>query len=1026
MKLIVALLLSVLCLAFPAHAPEPQDKTVSESQDAPENLTTVAARQQALAVHLKSAREQIEANDLLKAVQSLNQAGRLQLKLNLPDEALVTFQESLSLTDRIDDPTAKVDALNGVASGHIYSGKFQEAMPLAQQAVTIAEQNNYVRGRAEALLLLSDCENTKNHSQALKTANEALLLWQSVGDNRWITRSHLIIGNYHLAQNSLDDASLSYEIARSQSHANGLKDLEADALINLGFIEFRRGAWHNVTKFMRDAEKLFDAEADPYKLVQVTGAIAEAYIESGLPEAGLPKFYEALEYVKRTKSPFNETRIKWATGRALYFSGKYPEALAMVKEALAGAESLKHEVVIAMCHEFLGRTHAALNDPATALTHLETALPLYVNTANTMEAARTRGLIGQIYQTTGKPDQARVFYQKALETFDASADRVNQSATLFALGRLEMKTGNYEAAESHLRKSIEATENMRRMSTSRDLTAAFSATVHDRYEQYIQCLMRNHRDPASQRRVIDAFETSESARARSLAELLRVSDTNLLSNVDPELSKQERSLRQSLRIKEDERVSLLRKTYKKEELEKLDAELERLNTDYKNVLATINARYPAFEQLTQPQSWNLSRIQKEVISDDDTLLLEFMLGPEKSYVWIVTRTGITSYDLPSQTVITDAVKKVYALLSEAPKADTRNNLDQANKELAQMILSPVADQLQKQRIIVAADGALNYIPFQILPFGPNAEPLVAQREVINVPSASVLGELRAETSSRGKRRKVLAAFGNPVFGEEGSNGQMASNRDLEITNDVVDPKSLGRLFYAGREIANLREVATEEQTFAATEADATRDQLLKLDLSQYAILHFATHALLRPSTPENSGLYLSTINREDQKVDGFISLQDVYSLRAPVDLVVLSACRTGLGKDIRGEGLIGLTRGFMYAGATSVVASLWKVEDEATSELMKIFYTEMLKNGKTPAEALRLAQNSIRQDSRWSAPHYWAGFTLQGEYRYVVNSQRGWSIYQIILLSVGAVLALSITTYFFLRRYRQSGKRTAA
>ena len=216
--------------------------------------------------------------------------------------------------------------------------------------------------------------------------------------------------------------------------------------------------------------------------------------------------------------------------------------------------------------------------------NLETALNLYSDADNPMEVARTRALIGQVYENAGRLDEARKFYQEALQRFDGHSDRVNQSATLFALGRLEMKSGNYEIAETHLRQSIEVTENMRRMSTSRDLTAAFSATVHDRYEQYIQCLMRNHRDPASMSRVVLAFETSESARARSLAELLRVTDTNLLSNVDPELSKKERSLRQLLRMKEDERVALLRKKYEKSQLDKLDAEQEQLNAEYKNSL----------------------------------------------------------------------------------------------------------------------------------------------------------------------------------------------------------------------------------------------------------------------------------------------------------------------------------------------------------------------------------------------------------------------------------------------------------
>ena len=1012
MKLIVALLLSVLCLAFPAYAPEAQDKTVSDSQDATENLTTVAARQESLAAHLKSAREQRKANDLLNAVKSLNQAGRLQLKLNLPGEALATFSESLALTDQIDSSEAKVDALNGLAAAHIHSAKHSLALPLVQQAISISEQKNYPRGRAEALLLLSDCENTTNHAQALKTANDALALSQSIGDKRGIIRSNLVIGGYHLAQNSLEDATRSYETALALSDEAGLKDPKAEALIYLGFIEYRRGAWHNVTKYLWEARKLIDAESEPFKMTQITTSIADAYLESGLPEIALPKHYEALEYIRKTNNPLNIVKVRWGIGRALYYSGKYPEALAELESALAEAKPFNNTVVMAMFHDFLGRTHAAMNEPDTALQHFQTALPLYADSKTMMETARTHALIGQVYESKHQPDQARQSYLKALETFDANADQVNQSATLFALGRLEMKNGNYEIAEKHLQRSIDVTENMRRTSTSRDLTAAFSATVHDRYQQYIQCLMRDHRNPAAESRVVLAFERSESARARSLAELLRVNDTNLL-NVDPELSKQERSLRQSLKVKEDERVSLLREKYEKQQLEKLDAELERLNTEYKNVLATIDQRYPAFGQLTQPQSWNLRRIQEEVIEDDDTLLLEYLLGPEKSYVWVVTRTSMTSYELPSQTVITDAVKKVYALVSEKPKSETKDNLDQASRELAQMIISPIADQLQKQRILVAADGALNYIPFQILP-GANADVLVSQREITYVPSASILGELRKEASRRGVREKVLAAIGNPDFAEK--NEQTASTRSILLDADTGDPKDLGPLFHAGREIENLRAVATEENTFAATQREATRDRLLSLDLSRFAILHFATHGILRPSNPDKSGLYLSTINSDGQPVEGFVGLQDIYSLRAPVDLVVLSACQTGLGKDFRGEGLIGLTRGFMYAGATSVVASLWKVEDEATAELMKIFYTEMLKNGKTPAEALRIAQNTIRQEPRWSAPHYWAGFTLQGEYRYVVNSSRGWAVYQIVLLSAAILLAGVLFAFLWRKR----------
>ena len=327
------------------------------------------------------------------------------------------------------------------------------------------------------------------------------------------------------------------------------------------------------------------------------------------------------------------------------------------------------------------------------------------------------------------------------------------------------------------------------------------------------------------------------------------------------------------------------------------------------------------------------------------------------------------------------------------------------QEFSQMVLSPVAAELNKQRIIVVADGALNYIPFQILPSpSANNEPLVTSYEVVNAPSASILGQLRQEAARRQTPAKVLAAFGDPVFAsnyaqrketDAGKQLALANQRkmsggdtplrDIELNGDSFDPSVIQPLFYAKRELANLREVAGAE-TFVATGFDASREKLESADLTKYAILHFATHGILDPKRPENSGLFLSMVNRDGQAQNGFVGLQDIYGLRAPVDLVVLSACRTGLGKDVRGEGLIGLTRGFMYAGASSVVASLWKVDDEATAELMKRFYTNMLQGGMTPAAALRAAQNSIRQEPQWSAPYYWAAFTLQGDYHHVIKA----------------------------------------
>ena len=917
------------------------------------------------------------------------------------------------------DPITTIDTLNRLASAHVELDKCADAQPLLEEVRTKSDQYNYPAGKAEALLLLSQCQNKNdNHALALNTANEALSLWQSVADNRGVVRAHLQIGQYQMAQTMLVEATQSFQTALEDAGNLGDAKLQAESLVYLGYVGFRKGAWQEVFAFLASAQQLIDGDAEPYLMGQITGGFADASLETGLADVGLQKFTETLEYYRLANSPEGIAGTLWGIGKAHYILGEYPQALAKFQEALASAESSDLTRWIAQTLEYLGRTNEKMGQHEQALEQFEKALGLYMKMGNPMEVARVRAFMGQVYQAQGKLDKAGDLYKEALKTFDVLNDQVNRSATFFGLGKLEMQRGNYDSAEGYFRQSIEITENIRRMSTSRDLTAAFSATVHDRYEQYIECLMHRNDKQAA----VQAFELSESERARSLVEFLRGTETNLLANLDPELARREKSLRQLLRAKEDSRVALLTTQYKKADLESLDTELAKLDDEYKSVTMAISRRYPAYDQITQPRSWDLGRIQEKVISDDDTLLLEYLIGVDKSYVWVVTRSSFTSHEISGD--IGTAAEAAYNLLKES-KTDNENELTQATQTLAQMILAPVADQLNKRRIIVIADGALNYIPFQILSStSSNGEPLVAQHEIINAPSASILGELREQAAGREARSKLLAAFGDPVIARRQDDNSKPGDhvtlgnalRDIELDGDKFDPADAGDLFYAEREINNLRDIASPEKTFAATGYAANRNQLFSMDLSQYAILHFATHGFLDPKRPEHSGLLLSMLDEQGKDQKGFIELQDVYSLRAPVDLVVMSACRTALGKDVRGEGLVGLTRGFMYAGATTVVASLWKVDDEATAELMKRFYIEMLQNRKTPDEALRIAQNSIRQIPRWRAPHYWAGFILQGEYRYVVNSERSWRRYStLIVIGIMGVLLVSAVGWY---RYR--------
>lgn len=1035
---------SLLCCAFVAKALKAQDESETARQSVvavDDNALTLEGRREALRKLEEAVSLFTSAGENLEAASALNRIGRLHLKLNTPEAALDSHQKALSLLKGTPNPQLEVDSLNGLAEAYLILKKRDQVGEVLRRSLALSEQSGYTFGQAQALLTLSDNQNYDNHAVALQTAQKALGLWQTLNDKPGIARSYSQIALCFMAQNLVHEAAENYESALKLWRE--LKDgpEQAEILILLGFNEERKAEWQNAISYFTQAQTLVDEQAEPRKMGQITAGLAEAFNRNGLPENGLVHYQQSLDYYRRTQDPHLIWYATWGLGWTYYLLGNYPEAETHFHEALK--DMAEDSLETAATSEDLGILYIATGKYSEARQHFQKALAILTRAGNLLEAARVRALIGQIHQHEGQLELARQHYQQALRTFEELTDVLDQAAVYHSLGRLELKAGNFDTAEEYLRRSIDVTEKIRRVPTGSDLTAAFSPTVHERYQSYIECLMHKDQAQPNQGFAVRAFEISELARARSLTELLHATQTSFAPGVDPQLAAQEKSLRQSLRLGEDERISLLSKAYKKEELDALTVKLARLETEYKQVTDAIRVRYPSYEQIISPTALSLRQIQEQVLADDQTVLLEYSLGEDKSYVWAVTRNDIKSYELPAEARINEVAQKVYQSLITFGGAKNEDELRQATRELGQMVLSPVAAEVNKRRMIVAADGALHYIPFQILPASSASdEPLVASTEVSNAPSASILGQLKEETARRPAPTKVLAAFGDPVFAsnyaqrrETGGKEYLASVppsegerwrralRDIEPTGDSLSPAAIQPLFFAKRELANLRDVAGPESSMV-TGFDATREKLASSDLTNYAILHFATHGVLDPKRPENSGLFLSMVNRDGQEQNGFVGLQDIYGLRTPVDLVVLSACRTGLGKDVRGEGLIGLTRGFMYAGASSVVASLWKVDDEATAELMKRFYINMLQRGMAPGAALRTAQNSIRQEPQWRSPYYWAAFTLQGDYQQVIRTTGGGSgrKYSKIIAGGALLTLLAGALWWYLHR---RGLRTA-
>jgi CHAT domain-containing protein len=518
-----------------------------------------------------------------------------------------------------------------------------------------------------------------------------------------------------------------------------------------------------------------------------------------------------------------------------------------------------------------------------------------------------------------------------------------------------------------------------------------------------------------------ALRAAERARARALLDSLTEARAEIRQGGSPELLQRERALQQKLDNTAERQARLLSSTHTEEQLAAIKRETEAALTEYQEIETEIRVNSPRYAALTQPVPLSVTQIQQSV--DANTLLLEYALGDEKSYLWAVAPDFIQSFELPPRKEIESATRRVYDLLTARDKTIRFEKPDErhvrvakadidfisSSADLSKVLLGPISSQLKNKRLLIVSEGALNYLPFAALPTPLRTttyNPLIVEHEIVSLPSASTLSVLRRELMGRAPALKTLAVIADPVFEKQDervkgikpvqrNNARPKSSMDLERTinlvkadifqstrqSDTEDAVTIHRLRFTRREAKEILLLVPESSRFKALDFDANRTTATSAILGQYRYVHFATHGFINSAHPELSGLVLSLVNREGARQDGFLWAHEIYNLHLRAEMVVLSGCRTGLGKEIKGEGLVGLTRGFMYAGAARVVVSLWDISDEASAELMAHLYKAILKEQKTPAAALRIAQIEILKERRWQAPYYWAAFVLQGEPR---------------------------------------------
>jgi CHAT domain-containing protein len=906
--------------------------------------------------------------------------------------------------EAVREPTAldhrRIQALSATIEAHRLSAKdpaaaverFREAASAWRE---VADRHMELWMAHEIGVLLS--ERLGRFEEARAAAADALPMAVDLGAEWAEAYLRLGLGSTLRALGRLDEGKEQIERALALHRAAGREVSAARALMSLGLFAGMAGEPQEGLDHLFAALRTFQAAGNVRSEAVTRSYIAQAFLRLRDPEPALEQCRLALPAFAAEPN-LRGRCISWM-GSAYFQLGDVAQAGQAHAEALSILKTARNPLLAVEAYVGLGDVHAHLGDLAAARQAFESALAEAGDHA--LRQGWVRCKLGEVELRSGDTRAARLLFEAARALAPQAGATVEECAEA-GLARVERDAGDLAAARAHAETALATGESMRARLLSDQTRSTLLAAQQSRYELLIDILMRQHEREPSRGHDVAAFETSERARARSLLALLAEGQVDVRRGVDPALVDEERSLRRRLNTAAAQEAEA-RDAGRKPRADTLVREMESLAARRVEIEGRIRRASPGYAALTQPRPLTLPEIRAQVL-DADTRLLQYALGEPHSYLWVVSGTSLRSFTLAPGTEIERAARGVHERVS-APRAagvasGSAAERDAALRELSRLLLAPAVGALDGKRLVVVAPGALQYVPFASLPWPESEAVLLSRFEIVSAPSASVIATVRRETRQRPPAAKVAAVFADPVFepsdsrvaqargqgpvtaqvASRGAGPAAPSERALRGLRDIRDGR-LGRLPFSRREAEVIAALAPTDRALTATGFEASREAATSPDLGQYGIVHFATHAVLNTRRPELSGVVLSLVDRAGRGQDGFLRLHDVYNLALGADLVVLSGCQTALGKDLRGEGLLGLTRGFMYAGAPAVLASLWQVDDESTAELMQRFYRGMLKEGRRPAEALRMAQLEMMRSPRWSAPFYWAGFILQGDWR---------------------------------------------
>jgi CHAT domain-containing protein/tetratricopeptide (TPR) repeat protein len=896
--------------------------------------------------------------------QAVFSEGRQAFSKNTKEEfeaAIEKYLATLAIYREIDEPVGLALTMTELGLACDRLGRIKQAEEWYAQAVAIWRRARDPQGEARALNNLGSMFMYQSEARkAITIFKEALSLWRTSGDPNGEARTLFNLGGAFDYLGEPQESLSHYQSALQTWRRGGDPQGPPWALNNIGMAYTTLGHYDWAVDYFQNALAHWRALGNPASEAQALNGLGEAHLNMADYRQAMEEFTSAITLRRKTGDERILGRLLANLATTFRLIGQNQEAVKTYTEALALARKTSYPWLEAEALSHLGEL--AAQDPAP----------------------------GQI-------ENARELYRFALALSHDFGLYQIENLTLYRQAQLEQSLGRLSAARESIEPALASVESVRARVANQELRASFFATSQDYFELYVDLLMQLHKeDPAAGYDQL-ALRAHERSVARSLLEQLAEVRAEIRQGVEPELTERLQTLRRRLAEQTNRRLSLLMGRAPGDEVKQIESVIDRLTDEYEQVETRIRQKSPRFDALTMPQPVELAEIQRQL--DEQTLLLQYALGRQRSYLWVVSRDSVESFVLPRRDEIEIAVRQVYETVS-IRGADTQ--YWPAAARLSQMILSPVARRLSNQRLVIVPHGVLHSVSFSALPHPRSlsaaaSQPMIVDHEICYAPSASVLSSLRRKGMRHSSAPPKILVLADPVFSADDPRvrhqGALLRDRaamkfDLaaSATRDVSPPNAdrekieLRSLSHTRIEAKAIQSLAGANSTFVKYDFQANREVVTDAPLKQYDILHFATHALIHDQRPALSGIVLSMVDENGSRRNGFLQLHDIYSLDLAAELVVLSACQTARGKEVRGEGVIGLTRGFLYSGAQRVVSSLWSVDSLATSELMTHFYRSRLRQGLRPAAALRLAQLAMWRQRGRQSPHFWGAFILHGDW----------------------------------------------